>query len=63
MKQDPGNKPPKKTEIDPHTVEEEIRCRAYELYEQRGREDGHDFEDWLRAEEEIVHTKARSIAA
>lgn len=24
---------------------------AYELYEQRGRADGHDFEDWLKAEE------------
>ncbi len=23
---------------------------AYELYEQRGREDGHDVEDWLKAE-------------
>jgi hypothetical protein len=34
--------------------EEEIRCRAYELYEERGREDGHDMEDWLRAEAEIT---------
>jgi hypothetical protein len=23
---------------------------AYELYEKRGREDGHDVEDWLKAE-------------
>ena len=23
---------------------------AYELYEQRGRADGHDLEDWLKAE-------------
>ena len=23
---------------------------AYELYEQRGREDGHDLEDWVKAE-------------
>ena len=23
---------------------------AYERYEQRGREDGHDVEDWLKAE-------------
>ncbi len=28
----------------------EVARVAYELYEQRGREDGHDFEDWLRAE-------------
>jgi len=63
MKKDPGYKPPKKTELDPHTVEEEIRCCALELYEQRGREHGRDLEDWLRAEEEIVQTKARGIAA
>jgi hypothetical protein len=29
---------------------------AYELYEQRGREDGHDLEDWLEAEA-IVNSK------
>ena len=32
---------------------DEIRLRAYELYEQRGGEHGHDVADWLRAEEEI----------
>ena len=35
---------------------EEIRRRAYELYEARGREEGHETEDWLRAEEEITGT-------
>jgi DUF2934 family protein len=30
-----------------------IAQRAFQLYEQRGREDGHDVEDWLEAEEEI----------
>jgi len=44
-------------------VEGEIRRRAYELYEQRGREDGHDVEDWLRSEEEIKQTRTRSFAA
>jgi hypothetical protein len=34
-------------------VEEQIRLRAYQLYEERGRENGHEVEDWLRAEEEI----------
>ena len=33
--------------------EESIRIRAYELYEQRGRDDGHAEEDWLLAEAEI----------
>jgi len=27
--------------------------RAYELYEQRGRQDGYALEDWLQAEREI----------
>jgi hypothetical protein len=41
----------------------QIRLRAYELYEARGREDGHELEDWLRAEEEITQKKVRTIAA
>lgn len=36
------------------STEELIRGRAYELYERRGREDGHDLEDWLEAEAEIL---------
>jgi hypothetical protein len=35
-------------------VVEAIRYRAYELFEQRGRRDGFDIEDWLRAEGEIT---------
>lgn len=27
-----------------------VAAAAYELYQQRGREDGHDVEDWLKAE-------------
>ena len=30
-----------------------IAQRAYERYEERGREDGHDMEDWLEAEREM----------
>jgi hypothetical protein len=26
---------------------EKVRLRAYELFEQRGREDGYDVDDWL----------------
>jgi HSP20 family protein len=29
--------------------------RAYELFDGRGRQDGHDLEDWLRAESEFLH--------
>ncbi len=31
-----------------------IRIRAYQLFEQRGCEHGHDLEDWLQAEAEIM---------
>ncbi len=43
--------------------EHEIRARAYELYEQRGRENGHDTEDWLQAEAELSNQKRKGIAA
>ncbi len=33
--------------------EEQIRRRAYQLYEQRGRNGGHAEEDWFEAESEI----------
>ena len=29
---------------------------AYSLYEQRGREDGHDMEDWIQAEQTVLAT-------
>ena len=38
----------------PDKIQERIRQRAYELYELRGREDGHDFDDWLTAESEVA---------
>jgi hypothetical protein len=41
-------------------VAEQIRIRAYELYEDRGREDGHDMEDWLEAEAEITGRSQRA---
>jgi Protein of unknown function (DUF2934) len=36
------------------TLEEQIRRRAYELYEARGRTDGFDQEDWSRAKAEVL---------
>ena len=38
----------------PRNAEEEIRRRAYELYEQDGRQHGRDREHWLRAEAEVL---------
>jgi len=43
-------------------LEEEIRIRAYLLYEQEGRQEGRDEEYWLRAESQILeqHGQHRS---
>jgi hypothetical protein len=51
------------SELQEFELEYQIRLRAYELYETRGQEDGHEVEDWLRAEEEVTQKKARTIAA
>jgi hypothetical protein len=44
-------------------IEQQIQRRAYELYEQRGRREGHDLDDWLQAEYEIKGTQANAAAA
>ena len=44
-------------------LQQQIRCRAYEIFEQRGREEGHDQDDWLQAESEIVHQGVKAVAA
>ena len=33
--------------------QDQVRARAYQLYEQRGRDDGHSLDDWLQAEAEL----------
>jgi hypothetical protein len=37
-----------------------IALRAYELFEERGREPGRDVDDWLRAEHELKKTSQQS---
>jgi hypothetical protein len=44
-------------------LQEQIRRRAYELYEQRGRDDGHELDHWLQAESEVTQQKAKIVAA
>ena len=53
MTKDPTKKQSVAVVADP-SLEEKIRLRAYMLYEERGREDGHDVDDWLRAEAELT---------
>jgi hypothetical protein len=42
-------------------TEDIIRGRAYRSYEERGCKGGHHFEDWLRAEAEIVGKKPAAV--
>jgi len=44
-------------------IAQQIQQRAYELYEQRGRTEGHDLDDWLQAESEIKGTQANAATA
>jgi len=46
--------PQVKKNIVPINLEDEIRQRAYEIYEARGRTPGNQHEDWLCAEREIL---------
>ena len=50
------------TKIEPtqhEDLQEQVRRRAYELYELRGKENGHDLEDWLQAESEVVPARLK----
>jgi hypothetical protein len=41
-----------KSELPPR-LHEQVQRRAYELYEQRGRQDGREMDDWLQAEHDL----------
>lgn len=41
-------------------LQQKVRQRAYELYELRGREEGHDWDDWLKAESEVTGKAVRN---
>jgi hypothetical protein len=45
----------KRATVDHHHIAQ----RAYELYEQRGRQDGQDLEDWSKAEQELTESVSR----
>jgi hypothetical protein len=47
-------KSPAPNSTSPTDIDERIRRRAYEIYEQRDRIDGLDLDDWLQAESEIM---------
>jgi hypothetical protein len=51
------------SELQDFELEYQIRLRAYQLYEARGGEGGHELDDWLRAKEEITIKKFRTATA
>jgi hypothetical protein len=50
---------PKMTET---AIEEQIRQRAYVLYEGRGRAEGNAVDDWLQAEKEVLALREAKAA-
>jgi hypothetical protein len=39
--------------------DDQIRKRAYELFEQRGTQDGNELDDWLQAEIEVLEAEVK----
>ncbi|MFZ1919016.1 MAG: DUF2934 domain-containing protein [Terriglobales bacterium] len=54
-----GNRSP----VDPVQAQDRIRRRAYEIYEQRGRKNGSELEDWVQAESEVLRSEKIAKAA
>ena len=46
----------------PRPTHQEIAARAYQLYLERGRLPGHDLDDWLQAEYELMQLPIRKLA-
>ncbi len=45
----------------PHISRDVIAARAYQIYLERGREHGHDWDDWLQAEYELRQLPVREL--
>jgi len=55
-------RPDSRPHVLPFNLENEIRRRAYELSEQRGFSAGHETEDWLAAEREVLQRYRQQTA-
>jgi hypothetical protein len=42
-------------------TQQQIAERAYQIYQERGGEEGHDLEDWLQAELELNEADSRNV--
>jgi hypothetical protein len=47
----------------PSNPQEQIRLRAFEIYQQRGKGEGYELEDWLQAESEVLENQRTLKAA
>jgi HSP20 family protein len=53
---------PSEVESEIQQIENQIARRAYELFQVRGCEHGHDWEDWFRAESELLRPISVAIS-
>ena len=56
---DPSHNGHEAAESSPHHVYARVAELAYSFYEERGRQDGHDVEDWIKAENTILEKHNR----
>jgi hypothetical protein len=49
--------------VQSQVAESDIARRAFEIYCERGRQDGHDVDDWLQAERELRADSSVTTAA
>lgn len=47
---------------DDRPPKEEISMRAHEIFVERGAAPGHDLDDWLQAEEELVKKRGNAVS-
>jgi len=55
----PEHDPERSHEVAGVASPDAVAVRAYELFEERGRQPGRDLDDWLRAEQELQSARAR----
>jgi hypothetical protein len=51
------------SDVQRKATREEIEKRAYRLFEERGRRDGHALEDWNDAERELVEPESIGLSS
>lgn len=55
-----ADRAPKSLAQQPSGTNTDVARRAYDLYVARGREHGHDVDDWMQAEHELRASSARA---